>query len=195
MLQPLVNCCCSVSPSSFSFLLTCIKKTTRNELARLGMGTIFLVGERSEPLSRVFNDKPRDMVVSLRTYVSNTHAHVRMSVCVFCDRNSNAKNGRLSSLNNKSSGTSKECKTLKGERRMIFIFNRLGSSLGTTLRNATNATFMTVQAKRASQGFRGQAERTRGSSLNYGYISFCSSSTLRFPYKPLASALRLRCVA
>ena len=31
----------------------------------------------------------------------------------------------------------------------------LGSSLGTTLRNAT-------QAKRASQGFIGQAERTRG---------------------------------
>ena len=29
-------------PSSF-FLLTCIKTTTRNELARLGMGTIFLV--------------------------------------------------------------------------------------------------------------------------------------------------------
>ena len=32
---------------------------------------------------------------------------------------------------------------------------RLGSSLGTTLRNATNA-------KRASQGFIGKAERTRG---------------------------------
>ena len=31
----------------------------------------------------------------------------------------------------------------------------LGSSLGTTLRNAT-------QVKRASQGFIGQAERTRG---------------------------------
>ena len=59
MLQPLVNCCCSVFPSSSSFLLTCIKTTTRNELARLGMGTIFLViiGERSEPLSRVFNDQ------------------------------------------------------------------------------------------------------------------------------------------
>ena len=72
---------------------------------------------------------------------------------------------------------------------------RLGSSLGTTLRNATHATYMTVQAKGASQGFIGQAERTRGTSLNYGYISFCSSCTLRFPYKPLASALRLRCVA
>ena len=56
---------------------------------------------------------------------------------------------------------------------------RLGYSLGTTLRNATNATYMTVQAKRASQGFIGQAERTRGTSLNYGYISFCTSSTLR----------------
>ena len=42
MLQPLVNCCCC-SVFSSSFLLTCIKTTTRNELARLGMGTIFLV--------------------------------------------------------------------------------------------------------------------------------------------------------
>ena len=44
-----------------------------------------LIGERSEPLSRVFNDQPRGiciyMVESVRTYVSNTHAHVRMSVC------------------------------------------------------------------------------------------------------------------
>ena len=41
-----------------------------------------LIGERSKPLSRVFNDQPRDiyMVVSIRPYVSNTHAHVRMSV-------------------------------------------------------------------------------------------------------------------
>ena len=54
------------------------------ELARPIMGTIFLViGERSEPLSRVFNDQPRGifMVEYVRTYVSNTHAHVRMSVC------------------------------------------------------------------------------------------------------------------
>ena len=53
--------------------------------ARLVMGTIFLVGERSEPLSRVFNDQQRGiyiyMVESVRTYVSNRHAHVRMSVC------------------------------------------------------------------------------------------------------------------
>ena len=47
----------------------------------------FLIGERSEPLSRVFNDQPRGiymyifMVESVRTYVSNTHAHIRMSVC------------------------------------------------------------------------------------------------------------------
>ena len=34
-------------------------KTKRNDLARPVMGTIFLVGERSEPLSRVFNDQPR----------------------------------------------------------------------------------------------------------------------------------------
>ena len=54
------------------------------ELARPIMGTIFLVtGERSEPLSRVFNDQPRGifMVEYVRTYVSNTHAHVRMIVC------------------------------------------------------------------------------------------------------------------
>ena len=74
--QPLVNCCCcSVSPSSSSFLLTCIK-TTRNELACLGMGTIFLViGERSEPLSRVFNDKLRDIYGGVRTCVQNASCY------------------------------------------------------------------------------------------------------------------------
>ena len=55
---------CSVSPSSSSFLLTYIQVTTRSELARLAMGTIFLVGERSEPLSRVFNDQPRDIYIN-----------------------------------------------------------------------------------------------------------------------------------
>ena len=42
-----------------------------------------IIGEHSEPLSRVFNDQPSGiyMVESVRTYVSNTHAHVRMSVC------------------------------------------------------------------------------------------------------------------
>ena len=41
-------------------------------------------GERSEPLSRVFNDPNSRyiyMVESVRTYVSNAHARVRMSVC------------------------------------------------------------------------------------------------------------------
>ena len=38
-----------------------------------------LIGERSEPLSRVFNDPTCS--ISVRTYISNTHAHVRMSVC------------------------------------------------------------------------------------------------------------------
>ena len=55
------------------------------------------------------------------------------------------------------------------ENFLIYVctyVQRLGSSLGTTLRNATNATYMTVQAKRASQGFIVQAERTRGTSLN-----------------------------
>ena len=37
-------------PSSF-FLLTCIKTTTRNELARLGMGNIFLVMEHARLIS------------------------------------------------------------------------------------------------------------------------------------------------
>ena len=37
---------------------------SRTELARLVMGTIVLViGERSEPLSRVFNDQPRDIYI------------------------------------------------------------------------------------------------------------------------------------
>ena len=44
---------------------------------------MIIIGERSEPLSRVFNDQPRDiyiyMAMSNRTYVSNTHAHVHMS--------------------------------------------------------------------------------------------------------------------
>ena len=45
------------------------------------------IGERSEPLSRVFNDPTRGIYIYIwwnpyvRTYVSNTHAHVRMSVC------------------------------------------------------------------------------------------------------------------
>ena len=48
-------------------------------------GIIMFIGERSEPLSRVFNEQPCGiyiyMVESVRTYVSNSHAHVRMSVC------------------------------------------------------------------------------------------------------------------
>ena len=42
-----------------------------------------IIGEGSEPLSRVFNDQPRDIYIwpmSDRTYVSNTHAQVRTSV-------------------------------------------------------------------------------------------------------------------
>ena len=46
------------------------------------------------------------MAMSDRTYVSNTHAHVRMSVWVFSDRNSNAKKRKTSSLNSRSSGIS-----------------------------------------------------------------------------------------
>ena len=45
---------------------------------------MLVVGERSEPFSRVFNDQLGGiyvyMVESVRTYVSNTYAHVRMSV-------------------------------------------------------------------------------------------------------------------
>ena len=40
-----------------------------------------IIGERSEPLSRVFNEQPRDLYIYIWpmsdcTYVSNTHAHV-----------------------------------------------------------------------------------------------------------------------
>ena len=42
---------------------------------------IILIGERSEPLSRVFNDQPAIlMAMSDRSYVSKTHAHVSMSI-------------------------------------------------------------------------------------------------------------------
>ena len=52
------------------------KTITRNDLARLGMGTIFLViGEGSEPLSRVFNDHPRDIYGGVRTYVQNASCY------------------------------------------------------------------------------------------------------------------------
>ena len=58
-----------------------------------------IIGERSKPLSRVFNDQPHDIYIyiyggvriTVRTYVSNAHAHVSMSVGVFCNRNSSAK--------------------------------------------------------------------------------------------------------
>ena len=44
--------------------------------------SITIIGERRKPFSRVFNDQPRDiyMEMSIRTFVSNTHAHVSMSV-------------------------------------------------------------------------------------------------------------------
>ena len=44
---------------------------------------VLVIGERSEPLSLVFNDQFFDIYIwpmSDRTYVSNTHAHVRISV-------------------------------------------------------------------------------------------------------------------
>ena len=42
---------------------------------------IILISERSELLSRVFNDQPAIfMAMSDRTYVSKTHAHVSMSI-------------------------------------------------------------------------------------------------------------------
>ena len=58
--------------------------------------------------------------MSDRTYVSNTHAQ---AFEYFAIEIQVLRKGRLSSLNNRSSGTSTECKTLKGERRTIFIFN------------------------------------------------------------------------
>ena len=40
-----------------------------------------VIGKRSEPLSRVFNEQPCGIYIveSVRTYVSNKHTHVRMS--------------------------------------------------------------------------------------------------------------------
>ena len=46
-----------------SNFLPYIKNNFSYELARPIMGTIFLVGERSEPLSVVFNDQPRDIYI------------------------------------------------------------------------------------------------------------------------------------
>ena len=53
------------------------------KVSQYGSEKMNVVGERSKPLSRVFNDQPRDIFIwpmSDRMYVSNTHAHVRMSV-------------------------------------------------------------------------------------------------------------------
>ena len=44
-------------------------KTKRNDLARPVMGTIFLVGERSEPLSRVFNDPTRGIYIFILYFI------------------------------------------------------------------------------------------------------------------------------
>ena len=59
-----------------SNLLSYIQNNFSHELARPIMGTIFLViGERSEPLSRVFNDQPRDIYGGVRTYVQNASCY------------------------------------------------------------------------------------------------------------------------
>ena len=56
---------------------------------RLGQRSVervrYVIGEGSEPLSMVYNDQPRDIYIykwpmADRTYVSNTHARVRMSI-------------------------------------------------------------------------------------------------------------------
>ena len=35
----------------------------------------YIIGERSEPLSRVFNDQPRDICGGVRTYVQNASCY------------------------------------------------------------------------------------------------------------------------
>ena len=35
----------------------------------------YIIGERSEPLSRVFNDQPRDIYGGVRTYVQNASCY------------------------------------------------------------------------------------------------------------------------
>ena len=48
--------------------------------ARFLMGTIFLViGERSEPLSMVFNDQPRDIYI----YMADVRPYVQNASCYF----------------------------------------------------------------------------------------------------------------
>ena len=54
------------------------------ELARLVKGTIFLVGERRKPLSRVFNDQPRGIYIyggirtGIRFYYACACTHERL---------------------------------------------------------------------------------------------------------------------
>ena len=42
---------------------------------RLAVARKVIIGERSEPLSRVFNDKPRDIYGGVRTYVQNASCY------------------------------------------------------------------------------------------------------------------------
>ena len=77
-----------------------------------------------------------------------------------------------------------------------YCYYPLGSSLGTTLRNATNATYITVQAKRASQGFIGQAERSvleELVKLRLHFILFLSLVRSACPINPWLA--RFACVA
>ena len=60
------------------FLKTDIRILSKTDLARLVMGTIFLViiiviGERSEPLSMVFNDQSRNIYI----YMADVRPYVR----------------------------------------------------------------------------------------------------------------------
>ena len=71
-------------------------------------GKLYIFGERSEPRYRVFNDQPRDiyihMVVSLRFKYACACMHERLSIIVI--EIQVLRNGRLSSVNNRSSGIS-----------------------------------------------------------------------------------------
>ena len=48
---------------------------------------IQIIGERSEPLSRVFNDQPRDIYGGVRTYVRFLYACACTHECLPLERN------------------------------------------------------------------------------------------------------------
>ena len=70
---------------SYDIIVLFVMLTSSTKFIAIKNLFIMVIGERSEPLSMVFNDQPRDIYIYIwpmsdRTYVSNTHAHVCMSI-------------------------------------------------------------------------------------------------------------------